>query len=168
MPDFGFGTITSQGVGSNLDLSGLVTQLMQVERIPLDRLIAQKTTFDAKVSALGSIKSSLSSFQSALKSLTTGSSLQANTATSSDPAFVKAAGGTGAVAGNYSVEVSQLAQPQKLVAAGQASSTTAIGAGTSTTLTIDLGTVAGGSFDTGKNDTSTSLPVNTVGVKSSI
>ena len=149
MPNFGFGTITSQGVGSNLDLSGLVTQLMQVERIPLDRLIAQKTTFDAKVSALGSIKSSLSSFQSALKSLTTGSSLQANTATSSDPAFVKAAGGTGAVAGNYSVEVSQLAQPQKLVAAGQASSTTAIGAGTSTTLTIDLGTVAGGSFDTG-------------------
>jgi len=151
MPTFGFGTITSQGVGSNLNLSGLLTQLMQVERIPLDRLLAQKTSFDAKVSALGTIKSSLSSFQTALNSLTSGSTIQANTATSSDTAFVKATGGSGAIAGNYSLEVSQLAQQQKLVAAGQADATAAIGAGTSTTLTIDLGTTAGAVFTAGAN-----------------
>lgn len=149
MPSFGFGTITSQGVGSNLNISGIVTDLMAIERVPLDRLIAQKTSFDAKISSLGTIKSSLSSFQSALAGLKTGTSILANKATSSNTAFVNATGTTGSIAGNYSVEVSQLAQSQKLVAAGQADATAAIGGGTSTTLTIDLGTISGGTFDSG-------------------
>ena len=46
MPTFGFGTITSQGVGSNINISGIVDELMNIERIPLDRLIAQKTSYD--------------------------------------------------------------------------------------------------------------------------
>ena len=149
MPSFGFGTITSQGVGSNIDLAGIVTQLMQIERVPLDRLLAQKTSFDAKISSLGSIKSSLSTFQSALDGLTSGDSILANKATSSNTAFVNATGGSGAVAGNYSIEVSLLAKSQKLVATGQADATAAIGGGTSTTLTIDQGTISGGTFDSG-------------------
>lgn len=149
MPSFGFGTISSQGVGSNIDLAGIVSQLMEIERVPLNRLIAQKTSFDAKISSLGSIKSSLSSFQSALEGLTSGNSILANKAASSDTAFVNATGGSGAVAGNYSIEVSQLAQSQKLVATGQADATAAIGGGTSTTLTIDQGAISGGTFDSG-------------------
>lgn len=147
MATFGFGTITSQGVGSNINITGIVDELMKIERVPLDRLIAQKTSFDAKISALGTIKSSLSSFQTALSGLKSGSSIQANTAASSDTSYVNATGGSGAVAGNYSIEVTKLAQSQKLVASGQADATVAIGAGTSTTLTIDLGTISGGTFD---------------------
>lgn len=147
MPSFGFGTITSQGVGSNLNLSGLVTQLLQVERIPLDRLIAQKTSFDAKISALGTIKSSLSSFQSALEALASGSTIQSNSASSSDSSIVSATGTSGAVAGSYQItELTQLAKSQKLVAGGQADASATIGAGTSTTLTINLGTTSGASF----------------------
>jgi len=137
---FGFGTVTSQGVGSNLNISGIVTDLMKLERIPLERIIAQKTGFDAKVSSLGTIKSSLSSFQSALAGLQSGTSILANKATSSNAAFVTATGTAGSIAGNYSIEVSQLAQSQKIVATGQADATAAIGGGTATTLTIDLGT----------------------------
>ncbi|MDT8384228.1 MAG: flagellar filament capping protein FliD [Gammaproteobacteria bacterium] len=147
MATFGFGTITSQGIGSSLNLSGLVTQLMQVERIPLDRLIAQKTSFDAKISALGTIKSSLSSFQSALDGLVTSTTFQASSATSSDSSIIKATGTSGAVPGNYSItDLTQLAKSQKLVAAGQADATASIGAGTSTTLTINLGTTSGATF----------------------
>ncbi len=51
--------------------------------------------------------------------------------------------------GNYSLTVSQLAQAQNLVAAGQASATTAIGSGTSTTLTFDFGTISGGTLTNG-------------------
>lgn len=141
-----FGTITSQGVGSNLDIGGIVSKLMDLERIPLTRLEAKKTSFDAKISALGSIKSKLSAFQSTLTGLKYGSSFSASTVVSSDTNTVKATGASGAAIGNYSIEVSQLAQSQKLVAAGQADSTAAIGAGTSTTLTIDLGTITGGTF----------------------
>lgn len=149
MPSFGFGTITSQGVGSNLNLAGIVTDLMAIERQPLDRLLEQKTNFDAKISSLGTIKSSLSAFQTALAGLATGTSILGNTATSSNTAYVNATGTSGSIAGNYSVEVSQLASRQKLVAAGQADSTAAIGTGTSTTLTIDRGTISGGTLTAG-------------------
>lgn len=145
MTSFGFGTITSQGVGSNLNLAGIVTDLMAIERIPLDRLIAQKTSFDAKISSLGTIKSSLSSFQSALAGLKTGTSILANMATSSNTSILTATGTSGAVAGNYTIsDIEFLAQQQKLVAAGQADATATIGVGTTTTLTFDLGEVTGG------------------------
>jgi flagellar hook-associated protein 2 len=143
----GFGTLSSLGVGSNLNTSGIVDSLMKLERIPLDRLLAQKTGLDGRISALGTIKSSLSSFQASFSGLISGSSILGNTATSSNTAAIGAAGTSGAIAGNYSLEVSQLAQPQKLVAAGQADATAAIGGGTSTTLTIDLGTISGGTLD---------------------
>ncbi|MDX2464439.1 MAG: flagellar filament capping protein FliD [Porticoccus sp.] len=145
--DFGSGTVSSQGIGSNLNLASLVTQLMQVERIPLDRLIAQKTSIDAKISGLGTIKSSLATFQSALDGLTFGDKILANKATSSDASIVSATGISGAVAGNYTISnITALAQAQKLVATGQADATAAIGAGTATTITIDLGTTAGAVF----------------------
>lgn len=51
--------------------------------------------------------------------------------------------------GNYTVEVSKLAQSQSLVAAGQASSTAAIGNGTATTVTFDFGTIGGGTLTNG-------------------
>jgi flagellar hook-associated protein 2 len=150
MPSFGFGTITSQGVGSNINISGIVSSLMEIERIPLDRLIAQKQSFDAKISSLGSIKSSLSLFQSALAAVTSGSGIQANTASSSNTSIATATASSGAIAGNYSLEVTNLASSQKLVAAGQADATAAIGTGTTTTLTIDLGTITGGTLTAGK------------------
>ena len=150
MPSFGFGTITSQGVGSNINIAGIVSELMDIERVPLNRLIDQKTSFDAKISSLGSIKSALSAFQTTVTALTTGSSLQANSASSSNTAIVSATGTSGAVAGNYTVSnITQLAQSQKLVAAGQADATAAIGGGTTTTLTIDIGSITGGTFDSG-------------------
>jgi len=144
-----FGTITSQGVGSNIDIAGIVSKLMAIERIPLNRLDEKKTSFDARISALGSIKGKLSTLQSSLSGLKNGTSLLAAKAQSSDTAIVKATGTSGAIAGNYSIEVSQLAQSQKLVATGQADATAAIGVGT---LSIDIGTISGGTFDavTGK------------------
>lgn len=139
-----FGTISSLGIGASFDSASIVTKLMEIERIPFDRLTEKKTSYDAKISALGSIKSSLSSFQTALAGLTSGSSFQASSATSSDASLVKATGTSGAVVGNYSIDVSQLAQSQKVVATGQADATAVIGSGT---LTIDLGTISGGTFD---------------------
>jgi len=47
------------------------------------------------------------------------------------------------------VNVSQLAQSQNLVAAGQTTSSAAIGDGTATTVTFDLGTISGGTLTNG-------------------
>ncbi|WP_435627802.1 flagellar filament capping protein FliD [Candidatus Ferrigenium straubiae] len=142
---------TTSGVGSSyLDVSGLVSQLMTIEQRPLNLLKAKEASYQAKLSAYGSIKGALSSFQSTLSGLSNIAKFQALKATSSDTGIFTASASSTAVAGVYSLDaVTKLAQSQKLAATGQTDSTVAIGSGT---LTFDFGTITGGAFDapTGK------------------
>lgn len=139
---------------TNLDVNSIVSQLMAAERQPINKLNVKEAGYQAKLSAYGSVKGAVSSFQSAVQGLSSASKFQAVKATASDTTVFSASASSIAAAGNYSLEVTSLAQAQKLVAAGQASSTTAIGGGTATTVTFDLGTITigAGSFDaaTGK------------------
>ncbi|MDP2028145.1 MAG: flagellar filament capping protein FliD [Thiobacillus sp.] len=130
-----------------LDVPSLVSQLMAVERQPIDKLNAKIASYETKISSFGTLSSLVSGFQTAAKNLNTG--LQKLASTPSDPSVLSATAGTTAVPGNYAVSVSQLAQSQNLVAAGQASSTAAIGDGTATTVTFDLGTISGGTLTNG-------------------
>lgn len=134
-------------IGStNLDINGIVSQLMSVERRPLSKLDTQEASYQAKLSAYGSIKGALSSFQSALAGLNNIGTFQSLKASSSDTTVFSASATSTAVAGTYSLEVTSLTQAQKLVAAGQASSTAAIGTGTATTITFNFGTISGGTL----------------------
>lgn len=122
---------------------------MAVEQKPLTLLDKKVTTFQAKLSALGTLKSALSNFQNSAKNLSNLSKFMAMTGVVSDPAVASATTGASAAAGTYSLEVSKLAQAQKLATSGQVSSSAAIGAGT---INFDFGTVSGGTFNaaTGK------------------
>ncbi len=137
------GTLNAPGVGSGLDVKSLITQLMAVEQRPLTQLATQEAKYQAKLSSLGSIKGALSSLQSAAQALVTAGSASYSTSVS-DSAVLTATASTSAIAGNYSVSVdgSKLAQGQKLVAPGKASSSATIGAGASTTVTLTLGTIS--------------------------
>lgn len=165
--------ITSTGIGSNLDVESIIGQLMALERKPVTALDQKESTFQAQLSAYGSVKGAMSSFQTAMSGLATASRFEAYTATSADATIVAAGAGNTAAPGNYSIEVTALAQAQKLIAAGQSSTTSAIGGGTSTTLTFDLGTITGGSFSsatghyTGATFTSNGSGVKTVTINSS-
>jgi flagellar hook-associated protein 2 len=132
-----------------LDVNGIVSQLMTVERQPITKLTAKEAGYQAKLSAYGSVKSAVSGFQTALQGLNSAGKFQAQTATPSDTSVFTASATSLAVAGTYSLEVTSLAQAQKLVAAGQASSSAAIGSGTATTVTFDFGTISGGTLDEG-------------------
>lgn len=142
-------TISSPGIGSGLDVNSIVTQLMTLERQPINLLDTKEASAQAKLSAYGSLKGALSSFQSAVAALSTPAKFAAVNASSADVTVASAAAQSNAIAGSYAIDVSQLAQAQKLVSAGQTSSSAAIGTGT---LTFDFGTISGGSFDseTGK------------------
>lgn len=48
--------ISSLGVGSGLDLNGIITKLMQVEQQPLFALQAKEAVVQGRISALGSLK----------------------------------------------------------------------------------------------------------------
>lgn len=137
-------TTSSITSGGMIDVNGLVTSLMSVEKRPVDLLTAKQTSFQAKLSAVGNIKSAVSSFQSTMNSLSNVNSFQTTTATSGDSSVFSAVAGSSATAGTYSVEITKIAQAQKLATTGQASATTAIGTGT---LSFDFGSIAGGTFN---------------------
>ena len=129
--------ITATGIGSGLDIGGLVTQLVNAEAEPTNaRLNSQETELDSELSAYGTLKSALSTFQTSVTKLEEASTFQAYTATSSNTNVFTASTDTTAVPGDYSIEVVQLAQADKLRSIDFASSSDVIGSGT---LDISMG-----------------------------
>ena len=141
--------ISTQGIGSNLDVNGIVSQLMAVERTPLRRLDVREASFQARLSAFGSIQSALSTFQGAVNTVSTASRFSGRSATSSDATVATVTGSATAQNGSYALNVTQLAQAQSLTAAGRASTTAAIGSGASTELRFQFGTISGGTVTNG-------------------
>lgn len=136
----------SSSTGSTLDVNSIVTQLMQVEQRPLTRLDKREASYQSKLSAYGNLSSAVSAFQTAMNGMSSPASLLSLKVSASDSSIFSASAAAGAIPGTYTVEVSKLAQQQKLVATGQISIGTSIGSGT---LTLDWGTISGGTLDTG-------------------
>ncbi|BCB59940.1 flagellar hook-associated protein 2 [Halomonas sp. A020] len=101
-------TITSLGVGSGLDLTGLLDQLQEAERGKLAPITLQKKQQQAKISAYGQLQTSLNSFQDALAKLNDPKLYQSLSANVRGDA-IKATTSASALPGSYRVEVSQLA-----------------------------------------------------------
>lgn len=141
--------ISSPGIGSGLDVNNIVTQLMNVEKQPLTLLDQKEASFQSQLSAYGTLRGALASFQSAVSGLDNLSNFQSVSATSSDTGVLSASATTGAQAGVHDLDVTQLAQTHALAAAGQTSTSAAIGSGASTTLTFDFGTISGGVLASG-------------------
>ncbi|MFZ1767132.1 MAG: flagellar filament capping protein FliD [Candidatus Nitrotoga sp.] len=159
---------TAATSSTNLDVNSIVNQLMTVERQPINKLNITEASFQTKLSAYGSIKGAVASFQTAMQNLGSAIKFTKLDAIPSDDTILSATASSIAVAGTYSLEVTSLAQAQKLVAAGQSSSTAAIGDGTPTTVTFDFGTINGGTLDsiTKKYTGVTSFDSNGNGTKS--
>lgn len=126
-------SITSSGVGSGLDIQGLVSQLVAAEGQPVSqRLDRKEAKLQAQLSALGSFKSALSSFKSSASNLASLSSLSRRTATSGNAELYTVTASMTAVAASYEVEVNKLAQAHKLASGAFSDPTTAVGTGTLT------------------------------------
>jgi len=128
---------TSTSSISLLDVPSLVSQLMTVERQPITKLNTTISNYQSQISTFGTLSSLTSTLQSSLTTLT--SAFNSYTATPSDSSIFAATADTTAVAGNYSVVVSQLAQAQTLATEGRASATTALTGSTPSTLTFGVG-----------------------------
>ena len=112
-------TISSLGVGSGLDLGGLLDNLMKIERIPLDNLKKQVSSVNTKISAMGTLASRLSALQTAAQGLKPDALQNAldkfgtYKGTIGNESVASVVVGDGARSGSYSLEVTQLAQGQK-------------------------------------------------------
>lgn len=129
--------IISPGVGSGLDINGLVTQLVAAEGQPAAlRLSRQEARVQAELSAFGSFKSALSSFRDALEPLKELDKFQGRVTTTGDDTIFTASATSSSVPGSYSIEVRQLAQAHKLASDPFADADTVVGTGT---LTLTVG-----------------------------
>ena len=106
--------LSSPGLGSGLDVSSLVSQLMALERRPLTALATKEAKYQAQLSAYGSLKGALSSFQTAVATLANPAKFSAARASLADPTVATASASASATAGSYSLEVQALAQAHKL------------------------------------------------------
>lgn len=138
--------ISSPGIGSNLDVNAIISKLMAVEAAPVATLDKKSASYLAKVTAFGTVSGALSTFQGSLSSLTSLSGFQTLSSNSSDPNILTGSATNKAQPGTYKVDISQVAQAQTLASGGYKSTTAAVGLGAKTTINIQLGTVAGGSF----------------------
>jgi len=129
--------------GSVINVSSLVSQLVAVTRAPKDTQIANQTSLiTTKITALGTLKGALATFQGALGAISTPSAFNSEVASSSDAAVFSATAGADAVSGSYSIAVTSLASAQQLLSTAFSGGSSAI-VGTGT-LTLTLGTT---SFD---------------------
>mgnify|MGYP000069202455 CR=1 FL=1 len=148
--------ISSPGIGSNLDVNGIISQLMALERRPAATLDTKEAGYQAKLSAYGSLKGALASFQSAVQALAAPAKFTAQKASVADASIFSASAGGSAAAGSYSVEVSLLAQAQKLKSSVFAATSSSVGSGA---LTIDFGTYSGDTFTLNPDKASQSITI---------
>lgn len=129
--------LTATGLGSGIDISGLVSQLVAAERQPVaNRLNLREARTNAELSALGKVKSALSQFRDTLRALQDLPSFQGRKVTVGDDTLLSAKAGAASVPGTWSVEVMTLATGAKLTSAAFPDPDAAIGTGT---LSISVG-----------------------------
>nr|WP_024964903.1 flagellar filament capping protein FliD [Pantoea sp. IMH] len=124
-------SISSLGIGSGLELSSILDSLTAAEKTSLKPISAQQSAYTAKLSAYGTLKSALTTFQTANTALSKADLFAASKATTTSTAF-SATTSAGAVAGKYSINVTQLASAQTLTAGVQSDNKTAIASADST------------------------------------
>lgn len=129
--------ITASGIGSGLDIASLVSQLVAAESEPATaRLNAKEITLGSELSAYGTLKSALSTFQSSVTKLEDELAFQVFNATSSNGDVFTSTASDTAVAGKYNIEVMQIAESDKVRSGDFTASTEVVGTGT---LDISLG-----------------------------
>jgi len=145
--------LSAAGITSGLDVDSIVSQLMALERRPLDLLQQKKDTIDARISAYGTLKSALSTFQDAMQQLSTPAALKIFNATSGNDSVFTASAGDTAAASSFGIEVIRMAERHKFSSAEQLDTYTVggknndalviqVGSNPADTLTVDLGTAS--------------------------
>ncbi|MDJ0911160.1 MAG: flagellar filament capping protein FliD [Woeseiaceae bacterium] len=130
--------IVSSGIGSGLDIAGIVQGLVAAEGQPVELRIAQKEArAQSKLSAFGSLKSALSDLRDKLSAMKTLDGFIARTAASSNEDIFSAKATGTAYPATYDIEVVQLALAQRLTSGAFTGSDAAVGTGT---LTVGNGT----------------------------
>lgn len=129
--------ISVPGLGSGLDVNSIVSQLISVEGDTKTLLLGnQQNEIQSEISAFGSLKSLLSTFQTTASKLKLPTTFNASLAASSKTDVFTASTSGLVSAGEFDIEVRSLAEAHKLLSPGFADADTSVGEGV---LNISLG-----------------------------
>lgn len=109
--------ISSAGLGSGLPINDLVSQLVAAEGAPTqNRLDRREALIQTELSAIGLLKGALANFQSKLSGLSNADSYINRRASTTDTSVASLSADQSAALGSYSLEVTNLATAQNIVA----------------------------------------------------
>ncbi|OCG66070.1 hypothetical protein A9G41_13200 [Gilliamella sp. Nev5-1] len=100
--------MSALGIGSGIDLNGILDQLEVAEKTRLTPITTQQKAINAKISGFGKLKSALTTFNTVTEKLQKKDLFQSRIATGNDNYFSVKANSKAAL-GNYTVTVDQLA-----------------------------------------------------------
>jgi flagellar hook-associated protein 2 len=130
-------TLSSPGIGSGLDVNGIVSQLMALERRPIQQLESASSRYQTQLSAFGKLQSAMTTLRDAARKLSEASNWSPSTVVSAVPLAVSATSSGTTPPGSYSVSVTRLAAAQTLSSSNTYSAATdSVGDGS---LSIELG-----------------------------
>ncbi len=136
-------SVGSLGVGSGLDLNGLLDKIGAAERAPLSAIRSRQSSYNARISSYGAVRSMLDALKTAAGKLADPVFMNGMKSSSSAQDVLTVSSDATAVAGSHAVSVSQLARSQTLASTGVASASSDLGAGAAANITIEFGSIAG-------------------------
>lgn len=119
--------ITFSGLSSGLDIESIVTRLMQLESVNLNRISSQQIQLQNRQNIYGDMRSKLVSFNTALSAINSTTAFTTVSGASSDDKVASITADSSAQAGVYQLEVFKLAQAHKVSSTAQATSGDALG-----------------------------------------
>lgn len=114
--------LSLSGLASGFDWKSFVDQMVSVERSPETALLTNQSKLNTKNNAFGTIKSLMTTLQSKLAALKDPTLYDSRTSSSSDTSVATASVSTGAAAGTYTFNISQLATASQIRGASNVAS----------------------------------------------
>ena len=122
-------TISSVGIGSGLDSSGIISKLVALEKAPITGLTTKANKLQTQISAFGTVQSQVAALADVATRIALPSAWTARTASSSAPTSATITATSTANATSFTLDVDQLAKQQSVSSPTLTAGTTP-GAGT--------------------------------------
>lgn len=125
-------SITFSGLATGIDTDSIVSEIMALERVPVDLITEKIAAEEERLEAFSQLKSKIDDLKSAVSDMQLTSQIRTTSVELSSDNYISAST-SGADLGSYNISVAQLSQVQKSVTDGFASKTDSVlGTGTIT------------------------------------
>jgi flagellar hook-associated protein 2 len=129
--------INFSGIASSTDWVSIVAKLVELEKVPMNRMATWKTGWEDKIKSIQGLNSRLLSLQSFVNSTNTMAKFQVTKAASSNTTVLNATSSSTAIPGSHTVTIGSTI-PNKLASQGVAANSTVVSSRNGT-MTIYVG-----------------------------